>query len=115
MNDEQTKYEYIDTYVDDLVVVANDPIKYLEAIKKEYPIRNIEANPEYYSGNDVNIRLNNTIRISSKKYITEVIRKYKEKYRPLKNEKITERGYIVDHRDPIVNIEYKRIVPDVGN
>ena len=44
-----------------------------------------------------------------------MIRKYKEKYRPLKNEKITERGYIVDHRDPIVNIEYKRIVPDFGN
>jgi len=57
---------------------------YLDEIKKQYPIRNIEINPEYYLGNNIEVRNNNTIKVSSKKYITEVLRKYKEKHGSLK-------------------------------
>ena len=59
---------------------------YLNKIKAKYPIRNIEINPEYYLGNNIEVRENNTIKISSKKYIAEVLRKYEEKYGSLKRE-----------------------------
>ena len=88
LNEKEGKYEYIATYVDDLIIVAKQPMDYLDEIKKQYPIRNIEINPEYYLGNNIEVRNNNTIKISSKKYITEVLRKYEEKYGSLKKENV---------------------------
>lgn len=188
-NKEHKKYEYIATYVDDLIVVAFDPMKYIDEIKEEYPIRNIEMNPEHYLGNNIEVRKNNTIKISSTKYINEVIRKYESEHGTLKKEnvpakpddhpetdttpfldkngitkfqsiigtcqwistsgrfditfavtnlsrfcaspreghlkraekilgylkKYTKRGYVVDPRDPIVNLKYKQVIPDFGN
>ena len=73
LNDKKTKYEYISTYVDDLIVVEADLMRYLKEIKKEYPIRNIEKNLEYSLGNKIEVRTNNTININSRKYITEVL------------------------------------------
>ena len=84
LNNSGNKYEYIATYVDDLIIVAEEPMNYLNSIKEKYPIRNIELNPEYYLGNNLEVRANNTIKISSKKYITKVIRKYEEKHGALK-------------------------------
>ena len=55
---------------------------------QKYLIRNIEVNPEYYLGNNIEVRENNTIKISSKKYIAEVLRKYEEKYGSLKKENV---------------------------
>ena len=189
LNGESDTYEYIATYVDDLIVVAKEPMRYLDEIKKQYPIRNIEFNPEYYLGNNIEVRKNNTMKISSKKYITEVLRKYEEKHGSLKKEnvpakpddhpetddtpflnqegitlyqsilgicqwistsgrfditfavanlnrfahspreghlkraikifgylkKYTKRGYVIDPREPIVNLKYEKLVPDFGN
>ena len=189
LSEDGTKYEYIATYVDDIIVVAIDPMVYLEKIKNQYPIRNIEINPEYYLGNNIEIRSNDTIKISSTKYITEVIRKYEQNNGPIRKEnvpatpddhpelddtpildktgitkfqsiigvcqwistsgrfdinfavanlnrsahcpreghlkraekilgylkKYKKRGYIIDPRDPVVNIKYEKIVPDFGN
>ena len=67
INNSGKKYEYIATYVDDLIIVAEEPMNYLNAIKEKYPIRNIELNPEYYLGYNLEVRANNTIKISSKK------------------------------------------------
>jgi len=53
INNSGNKYEYIATYVDDLIVVAEEPMNYLNAIKRKYPTRNIELNPEYYLGNNL--------------------------------------------------------------
>ena len=189
LSDDQEKYEYIATYVDDIIIVAKDPNKYLNVVKDKYPIRNIEETPEYYLGNNLEMRDNNTIKVHSKKYITEIINRYENKHGTLKKEnvpatpkdhpemdespfldeegikqyqsnigicqwictagrmdiafavsslsrfshapreghldrtkkilgylkKYAKRGYIVDPRDPIVNAEYKRIIPDFGN
>ena len=87
-NDSGDKYEYIATYVDDIIIVAEDPMKYLESIKSKFPIRDIEEIPEYYLGNILEIRSNNTIKVSSSKYITEVISKYEKKYGSLKKENV---------------------------
>ena len=164
-------------------------MKYLEFIKRKFPIRNIEEMPEYYLGNNLEIRCNNTIKVSSSKYITEVISRYENKYGSLKKEnvpatpsdhpelddtpvlneegrrhyqsnigicqwistagrldiafavsslsrfsqspreghlkrtekilgylkKYTKKGYVIDPRDPIVNVEYKTIEADFEN
>ena len=87
-NDSGDKYEYIATYVDDIIIVAEDPMKYLESIKSKFPIRDIEEIPEYYLGNILEIRSNNTIKVSSSKYITKVISRYEKKYGSLKKENV---------------------------
>ena len=80
-------YEYIATHVDDVICVGNNPSKYIMELKKKFPIRNIAENPEYYLGNDIKIQPDNTIKISLKKYISEVINKHEKKYGPLRKEK----------------------------
>ena len=44
--------------------------------------------PEYYMGNDIEMRNNGTMKISSRKYITEIIRRYEEKYGTLKKQNV---------------------------
>ena len=62
-----TKYEYMATYVDDIIIVAEDPMKYLNTIKKHFLIRNIKLAPEYYLGYEIEMRNNGTMKISSRK------------------------------------------------
>ena len=66
-SNDQKKYEYIAMYVDNIIIVAEEPAKYLEIIKSKFLIRNIEVLPEYYLGNNLDIRKNNTIKVHSKK------------------------------------------------
>ena len=82
------KYEYIATYVDDIIIVAEEPSKYLDIIKKKFPIRNIEELPEYYLGNNLEIRKNKTIKVHSKKYVTEIIKRYEKQYGSLKKHNV---------------------------
>ena len=84
---EDGKYEYIATYVDDLIMVSKDPTKDIEFIRRKYPIRNIEHNPEYYLGNDIQVRDDKTIKVSNQKYITEMLRKYEKEYGEIRKEK----------------------------
>ena len=56
VNEKGDKYEYIATYVDDIIIVAENPMKYLETIRHKFPIRNIEEMPEYYLGNNLEMR-----------------------------------------------------------
>ena len=61
-------YEYIATYVDDLILVMKDPKPYFEHIKKKFSIRNIEFKPKYYLGTNIKINDKN-IKVSMTKYI----------------------------------------------
>ena len=58
--------------------------KYLDIMKQQYPIQHIEMTPEYYLGNNIEIRENNTIKINSLKCIKEIIEKYEKKYGELR-------------------------------
>ena len=155
----------------------------------KFPIKHIETNPEYYLGNNLEMDDAKRMKVSSKTYISEVIRRYEDKYgslckenvpstpndhpeldnTPLLDEtgitryqsnigicqwistagrfdiafavsslsqfsnkpreghlkrtekilgylkKYTKRGYYVDPREPILNAEYKTIIPDFEN
>ena len=88
LDEGSNKYEYIATYVDDIIVVSKNPMQYIEAIRTKFPIRNIEEMPEYYLGNNLQMRHDRTIKVSSKKYITEIIDRYEKKYGPLRKENV---------------------------
>ena len=183
------KYEYIATYVDDIIIASQNPMKFIEVIKQKFPIRNIEEMPDYYLGNNLEMRSNNTIKVSSRKYISEVISRYESKNGSLRKEnvpaipndhpeedetpllsddgkrhyqsnigicqwictagrldisfavsslsrfsqspreghlrrtekilgylkKYPKRGYVVDPRNPILNVKYETVIPDFGN
>jgi hypothetical protein len=47
-----THYEYVTTYVDDILVVSKDPMKTIEALRKCYPLKGVGV-PEYYLGGDM--------------------------------------------------------------
>ena len=104
------KYEYIATYVDDIIIVAKNPMEYLETIKHKFPIRNIEEMPEYYLGNNLEMRRNNTIKVSSRKYITEIISRYEMKNGPLRKENVpsTPNDHPELDETPLLNDDGKR-------
>ena len=188
-SDDNTHYEYIGTHVDDMIVVSKDPMKYINIIKKIYPLRNVEENPEFYLGNNVKIKSGAQIKISMEKYIKEAIRRFELKHGSLRKEnsphakddhpelddtnfldsngindyqsiigvcqwisisarmditfavsslsrfaskpreghmkralrilgylkKYPKKGYIIDPRAPIENINYEKVQPDFGN
>ena len=88
LKDDSSGYEYIATYVDDLIIVATKPKQYILPLQEQFPIRHIEMNPGYYLGNNLEIRNNGTIKVSSRKYITEVLSRYKKEYGELRNETV---------------------------
>ena len=43
-------YDYIATYVNDVIVASRKPQDYIARIEQEYALRNIETDPSYYLG-----------------------------------------------------------------
>ena len=189
LKDDGSGYEYMATYVDDIIIVADKPEKYLLPLQEQFPIRHIEMNPEYYLGNNLETRNDGTVKVSSRKYITEVISRYEKEYGELRKEnvpckpgdhpelddsptldddgrrryqsiigtcqwistagrldicfavsslsrfssnpreghlhraikifgylkKYTKKGFIIDPRSPVTNLNFERVEPDFGN
>jgi hypothetical protein len=72
-------YDYIATHDDDIIIVAKGQVKYLNHIEQHFNVRDVTDLSEYYLGNDL-IKQNGRIHISTKKYATEVLRKYQDKH-----------------------------------
>ena len=66
-----THYEYVATYVDDLIFVSKDPMKYIEQLKFEYEMKGVGV-PEYYLGGNVDIGTDGSMYWSAKTYIKNV-------------------------------------------
>ena len=60
----------------------------MQNIKEKFPIRNEAMMPLYDLGNNLTMNKNKTMKISSEKYIKEVLRKYQEKHGLIRDEKI---------------------------
>ena len=67
-----THYEYVAIYVDDLIFVSKDPMKYIEQLKFEYEMKGVGV-PEYYLGGNVDIGTDGTMYWSAKTYIKNVV------------------------------------------
>ena len=49
MRKQDGHYEYIATYVDDLLVMSKKPLELIETLRKDYILKVVGA-PEYYLG-----------------------------------------------------------------
>ena len=78
MSDDESHYEYIASHVDDLMIASKNPMKYIDKLKNNYPLRNVEQDPEFYLGNNIKTRDDNTIKIGLEKYVKEVIRRFEK-------------------------------------
>jgi hypothetical protein len=81
-------YEYIATYVDDLLVFSRNPMQIIEEIKSDYILKGI-GEPEYYLGGNIE-PLDETwgggaaTALSARTYITNVIEKFEQMLAPSK-------------------------------
>jgi hypothetical protein len=46
-------YEYIATYVDDLLAFSKEPMKLIQTVKEDYILKGVDRIPEYYLGGNV--------------------------------------------------------------
>jgi len=63
-SDDGTHYEYIATHVDDLIIASKDPMKFIDILKNNYPLRHVQKNPDFYLGNNISKVGNQSIKIS---------------------------------------------------
>ena len=87
LSNDKTHHEYIATHVDDVIVASKGPETYISKLQEKFPIRNVEVSPEYYLGNNLEIK-GNTVHMSSTKYITEILRQYENKHGQLRKENV---------------------------
>jgi hypothetical protein len=74
--------------VDDLIIAAKCPSKYMNEIEQEFLIRNKADSPAYYLGNDIKRTHNQHIHVSTKKYVNEALRKFQQLYGEINKENI---------------------------
>jgi hypothetical protein len=93
MIDKSTHYEYLATYVDDILVWSKDPMAVIKSLEKIYVLKGVGI-PEYYLGGNVEF-LGETwknhglgLDLSTRTYIQNVILKfeslYGKKFKPVK-------------------------------
>ena len=83
MIDKGTHYDYIATYVDDLLIWSRDPMAVIAKLKKSFILKGVGA-PEYYLGGDVD-QLDEHwtvdavgLALSAKTYIKNLIPKFEK-------------------------------------
>ena len=114
-SDEHKGYDYIATHVDDIIIVAKNPSKYMTHIEQHFQVRDVTDSPSYYLGNDL-VRRGKLIHLSTKNYVKEVLRKYQEKYGALAKENLPLRPKVKPELDdsPFVDEakhkEYQHII-----
>jgi hypothetical protein len=114
-SDDYDGYDYIATHVDDILICAKDPSKYMTEIEQEFKVRDVSNTPEYYLGNNLQWR-NGMIHISSRKYTREVLRRYQDKFGsiPKQNTPMPTKAHPELDDSPILDLaghrEYQHIV-----
>jgi hypothetical protein len=93
MMDKSSHYEYLATYVDDILIWSKDLMAVRKSLEKTYMLKSVGI-PEYYSGGNVEL-LQNTwknqrlgLALSAKTYIQKVIPKFEglfgKEFKPIK-------------------------------
>jgi hypothetical protein len=93
MVDKSSHYEYLATYVDDILIWSKDPFAFIKSLKKIYMLKSVGI-PEYYLGENVEFlgeAWNNQglgLTLSAKTYIQNVIPEFKglfgKEFKPIK-------------------------------
>ena len=77
----------ISTHVDDFLIAAKNPGKYIKQIQKSFILRSVEDSPSYYLGTQIK-RQNNLLHLSCGKYITEILSRYQKEHQSLPKENV---------------------------
>ena len=80
-------YDFIATHFNDILIVAKKTMDYTAQIKQSFKLRDVIDSPEQYFGNKIS-HCGGKIHVSTKKYISEVLRKYQLEHRSLRKENI---------------------------
>jgi hypothetical protein len=81
MVDKSSHYEYLTTYVDDILIWSKDPMKVIKSLEKTYILKSVGI-PEYYLGANVEFLGESWknqglgLALSTKTYIQNVIPKF---------------------------------------
>eukprot|EP00957_Ditylum_brightwellii_P070166 5330408-Ditylum_brightwellii.AAC.1 len=67
-SDHYDGYDYIATHVDDLIIAAKEPQRYMNHIEQHFQVRDITDSLSFYLGNDV-IMNGTKLYISTKSYV----------------------------------------------
>jgi len=81
-------YDYVATHVDDLIVVAKDPMIYLKPLGERFALRNSFLNPDFYLGSNWSQHINRHTKISNEKYIQEAIWSYEKDFGSIKKKAV---------------------------
>ncbi len=75
------KYEYVAIYVDDLLIVSDEPAKFISILKEKYKLKiKGDGKLEYHLGCDYFDDPDGTLVSQPKKYIEKVIESYKRMF-----------------------------------
>jgi hypothetical protein len=114
MVDNSSHYEYLATYVDDILIWIKDPMGKIKSLKKTYMLKSVGI-PEFYSGGNVELlggswknHLGLELALSEKTYIQNFIPKFDapfgKKFKPIKTS--MSEGYHPEIDDSSLCTEY---------
>ncbi|MEM1007622.1 MAG: reverse transcriptase domain-containing protein [Myxococcota bacterium] len=75
--DENSNYDYLATYVDDLIFFSKDPHACIAEVQETFELKGVGA-PEYFLGGDIGITENGVIYTGATKYIKSTTKKIEE-------------------------------------
>ena len=81
-------YDCIAAFADDLVVVARDPLQYLNCLASKFNLKNATDSPDFFLGANWTTKQDNSTKISNEKCILEHIRKFEEEHGTIRKENV---------------------------
>ena len=86
--DDYEGYDYISTHVDDFLIAAKKPGKYIRQIEKNFILRTVEDSPSYYLGKEIKRTDKGMLHLSCGKCVSEILQRYQADHGDLKKENI---------------------------
>ena len=74
-----THWEYLCTYVDDLIIMSKEPEKFMDKVQKTFKMKGVGP-PTYHLGSDFVRRSNGLLSWGSKTYITKILAQFERLY-----------------------------------
>ena len=78
---------YIATYVDDVIIISDEPQKYMTYLEQHFVVQNIKHMPQFYLGCNLQSG-NGRTKVSLGKYIGDILNHYQMKHGDLKKQNI---------------------------
>ena len=79
--------DHIRAFVDDLIVVAKEPLQHLEVLASKFKLRNVADSPEFFLGSNWTNE-NNKMMVSTEACIKECIRRFEEEHGTIRLESV---------------------------